>query len=147
MSQKSVTEFKHVRCVSTAGNIHWTIVKNTYPKETKVKSTHSVFAFMLNGCEPFTIHHINLRYIIYKAAMLIHSHNSKYCLKNTTRTYLNVNDITECWRFYTPKLKSTYLLSFKLSAACLMSDEQPLNWVFQSMWQKKKNPFVAFCCL
>lgn len=72
-----MTEFKHVRCVSTAGNIHGTIVKNTYPNETKVKSTHSVFAFMLSGCEPFTIHSINLRYIIYKAAMLIHSQNSK----------------------------------------------------------------------
>lgn len=59
---------------------------------------------MLNGSEPFTIHHRNLRYIIYKAAVLVHSQipksENQTMLKNTTCViYLNVNDITECCQF------------------------------------------------
>lgn len=45
-------------------------------KITKAEETKTVFTFTLNGSEPFTIHQKDLRYIIYKAAMLVHSENT-----------------------------------------------------------------------
>lgn len=78
----SVGDFKHVRSIPTQAYNHSTTEgKTAYKlqqviKEPKVRPTHTVFTFMLNGSEPCTIHQINLRYIIYKAAMLVHSQNT-----------------------------------------------------------------------
>ncbi len=74
-SQIPAFDFKHVRSSSTAADIHLTTETKQSTSETKVKSTHTEFAFVLSGSEPFSIHQINLRYIIYKAAMLVHSQN------------------------------------------------------------------------
>lgn len=67
---------------------------------------------MLNGSEPFTIHQIHLRYIIYKAAMLVHSQNTKsenqmfkkynsasYHKHTVVSHTYNVNDKTESCQF------------------------------------------------
>lgn len=47
----------------------------------KLKCTH--IYIQANGSKPFAVHKINLRYIIYKAAMLVHSQNTKYSEKLT----------------------------------------------------------------
>lgn len=82
-SPVSEGDFKHVKTIPTTAIIQL-LENKTYQlqqaieaEETKVKNTHTVFTFMLNGSEPFTINQRNLRYIIYKAAMLVHSQNTK----------------------------------------------------------------------